>query len=36
MNRTKIEWCDFTWNPVWGCKSLFLLLCKKDSKEVFK
>jgi len=19
MNKTKIEWCDFTWNPVWGC-----------------
>lgn len=20
MNRTKIEWCDWTWNPVTGCK----------------
>lgn len=20
MNRTKIEWCDYTWNPVVGCK----------------
>lgn len=19
MNRTKIEWCDYTWNPVTGC-----------------
>jgi len=19
MNQTKIEWCEFTWNPVWGC-----------------
>jgi protein gp37 len=19
MNRTRIEWCDFTWNPVIGC-----------------
>lgn len=19
MNRTKIEWCDYTWNPVSGC-----------------
>lgn len=19
MNKTKIEWCDITWNPVWGC-----------------
>ena len=19
MNRTKIDWCDFTWNPVIGC-----------------
>jgi protein gp37 len=19
VNRTKIEWCDFTWNPVVGC-----------------
>lgn len=20
MNRTKIEWCDWTWNPVTGCE----------------
>lgn len=20
MNRTKIEWCDYTWNPIVGCK----------------
>lgn len=19
MAKTKIEWCDMTWNPVWGC-----------------
>jgi len=19
MNRTKIDWCDYTWNPVVGC-----------------
>ena len=19
MNKTKIDWCDYTWNPVWGC-----------------
>lgn len=19
MNRTKIEWCDYTWNPITGC-----------------
>jgi protein gp37 len=19
MNRTKIDWADYTWNPVWGC-----------------
>ena len=19
MNRTKIEWADYTWNPVTGC-----------------
>jgi len=19
MNKTKIDWCDCTWNPVWGC-----------------
>ncbi len=19
MNRTKIEWCDWTWNPIVGC-----------------
>ena len=22
MNNTKIEWCDYTWNPAWGCKNL--------------
>lgn len=21
MTKTKIEWCDFTWNPVWGCRN---------------
>jgi protein gp37 len=21
MKHTKIEWCDMTWNPVWGCKN---------------
>ncbi len=20
MTRTRIEWCDWTWNPVWGCR----------------
>ena len=20
MNKTKIEWCDYTWNPIRGCK----------------
>ncbi len=20
MHKTKIPWCDFTWNPVWGCR----------------
>ena len=19
MHKTKIDWCEFTWNPVWGC-----------------
>lgn len=19
MGKSKIEWCDYTWNPVWGC-----------------
>jgi protein gp37 len=19
MGKTKIDWCDYTWNPVWGC-----------------
>ena len=19
MTKTKIEWCDYTWNPVTGC-----------------
>lgn len=21
MNKTKIDWCDYTWNPVWGCRN---------------
>ncbi len=21
MHKTKIDWCDFTWNPVWGCRN---------------
>ena len=20
MNKSLIEWCDFTWNPVTGCQ----------------
>ena len=19
MSKTKIDWCDEVWNPVWGC-----------------
>ena len=19
MNKTRIEWCDYTWNPIGGC-----------------
>lgn len=21
MNKTKIEWCDYTWNPITGCEN---------------
>ena len=21
MTKTKIDWCDWTWNPVWGCET---------------
>ena len=21
MNKTKIEWCDYTWNPIVGCRN---------------
>jgi len=21
ITKTKIDWCDFTWNPVWGCEN---------------
>lgn len=21
MNKTKIDWCDYTWNPITGCKN---------------
>lgn len=24
MNKTKIEWCDMTWNPVTGCLHIFM------------
>ncbi|KKL16914.1 hypothetical protein LCGC14_2490800 [marine sediment metagenome] len=21
LTKTKIDWCDFSWNPVWGCRN---------------
>lgn len=21
MHKTKIDWCDYTWNPIWGCRN---------------
>ncbi len=31
MNLTDIEWCDYTWNPLVGCKRL----CKDPSGKIF-
>jgi protein gp37 len=22
MKHTKIDWCEWTWNPAWGCKKI--------------
>ena len=36
MNRTAIEWCDYTWNPVTGCKHGCTYCYAKKIAERFK
>ena len=36
MNRTKIEWTDFTWNPITGCKHGCWYCYAKKMCERFK
>lgn len=36
MNRTKIEWCDYTWNPVVGCKRNCVYCYAKKMNHRFK
>ena len=37
MNKSKIEWCDFTWNPVTGCQPwMLVLLCGKAGVQIFR
>ncbi len=36
INKSKIEWCDYTFNPVWGCKNNCLYCYAKKINERFK
>lgn len=37
VNRTKIEWTDFTWNPITGCKhGCWYCYAKKNCKRFWK
>jgi len=36
MNRTKIEWADYTWNPVVGCKTSCAWCYAKRLNDRFK
>ncbi len=36
MNKTKIEWCDYTWNPVVGCKHKCSYCYAKRINDRFK
>lgn len=36
MNKSKIDWCDFTWNPVTGCpKGCHYCYARKQSRRFF-
>lgn len=36
MLKTKIEWCDSTWNPVTGCQhGCEYCYAKKNSRAIF-
>lgn len=36
MNKTKIEWCDYTWNPITGCKRGCFFCYGKRIRERFQ
>lgn len=36
MNKTNIEWCDYTWNPVVGCKRGCIWCYAKALNDRFK
>jgi len=37
MQKTKIDWCDFVWNPVWGClNKCEYCYAKKIAKRFWK
>ena len=36
MNKSKIEWCDYTWNPVVGCKHNCWYCYAKRMNDRFK
>jgi protein gp37 len=36
MQKTKIEWCDITWNPVIGCKTNCVYCYAKKINQRFK
>lgn len=36
MNKTKIEWCDWTWNPITGCKNTCSYCYAKRISKRFK
>lgn len=33
MNKSLIEWCDFTWNPVTGCLSMAACIVTQLSRR---
>lgn len=37
ITKTKIDWCDYTWNPVWGCRyACKYCYARKIAKRFYK
>ena len=36
MTKTKIDWCDYTWNPVWGCLNKYEYCYARKINNRFK